>query len=62
MISRAASRIGAKDKACLSVFSGVHLGEVGVQPFLARGRPFIGRPLLFWRLARGQPGQPAGPA
>ena len=38
------------------------LGEVGVQPFLARGRPLVGRPLFFWRLSCGQPRQPAGPA
>ena len=38
------------------------LGEVGMQPFLARGRPFVGRSLFFWWLSCGQPRQPAGPA
>ena len=38
------------------------LDEVGMQPFLVRGRLFIGRPFLFGRLARDQPRQPALPA
>lgn len=38
------------------------LDEVRVKSFLAWGRLLVGRPLLFWGLARRQPGEPALPA